>query len=431
VQRLAAAQLDAWRRLVLVAVVGVALLMTGLFRLAVTGYPGAVLGLALSALLVVLVCRPGGSSAETLLVSSALVAAVGFIHPPFLPAALLVAGIWVVRQRARARRHPGALATLAVAAVAGAVVAAVGLAHARGAPAIAGALPTGGRSAFMILGAALLVGLLGSAPIRSAVWRSFEWCVGAAVAGYLLVVLVERLAGSGMDPTAEYAYFGGAAVQLLLPMAILGLGTLLWLRPIRRLAPPRPTARHRARPTTTTPRTTTPRTTVAVAGATVVMVGAAWGIVLADTAANRALTNRITVAPWEFLHGRLADTDAAALVAAGLAQPVTGAAAVVLGEDWQTAGRAQTMLAALNRTTATLAISTYRDPVIHNQWLADPVAADDVEAVRRYEAIIAQVTGPVVLVYHSDRTRQWAERLEEQFGARIAGVVQADASSPA
>ncbi|MBX6749203.1 MAG: hypothetical protein IRY85_05935 [Micromonosporaceae bacterium] len=98
VQRLATAELDSWRRLVLVTAVAVAMLMTGLFRLAVTGYPGAVLGLALSALLVVLACRPGGSSTETLLMSGALVAAVGFVFPPFLPAVLAVVGTWVVRQ---------------------------------------------------------------------------------------------------------------------------------------------------------------------------------------------------------------------------------------------------------------------------------------------------------------------------------------------
>ncbi|MBX6750774.1 MAG: hypothetical protein IRY85_14065, partial [Micromonosporaceae bacterium] len=314
---------------------------------------------------------------------------------------------WVVRQWARARRHPVALAILAVAAVIGAVAAATSLAHARGVPAIAGALPTGGRSAFMILGAALLVGLLGHAPVQSAVWRSFAWCVGAAGAGFVLVLLVERLAGSAVDPATQYAYLSGAALQLLLGLAILGLGALLWLRPTRRLAPTR--ARHRARPVGA------PRTTVAIAGAAVVMVGAAWGIVLGDTAVNRAIVNRMTVVPWEFAHGQLADTTAAALVEAGLAQPVRDAAAVVLGEDWRTAGRAQALLAALNRTTTTLAVSMYRDPM-----------ADDDVIVRRYEEIIAGVTGPVVLVCDSDRTHQWAEGIADRFGARIAGIVRAN-----
>ena len=418
VQRLAATELTAGRRLVLVTAVGVALLMTGLFRLAVTGYPGAVLGLALAALLVVLACRPAGSSAETLLLASALVAAVGFVFPVFLPAALLIAGTWVVRQWARARRHPVALATLAAAGVTGAIVAVVGLTHARGVPAVAGALPSGGRAAFIILGAALLVGLLGRAPGQSAVWRSFAWCVAAAVGGFTLVLLAERLGGSEMNPVTQYYYFAGAAVQLLLGLAILGLGALLWRQPARRLAPPRPfrrpapatpTARHRARPA---PR----RTTVAVAGVAVAMVGAAWGIVLGDTAVNRALVNRMTVVPWQFTHGQLADTAAAALVEAGLAPPVRGAAAVVLAEDWQAAGRAQALLAALNRTPGTLAVSLYRDP-----W----IDGDDV-IVRRYEEIIAGVSGPVVLVCDSDRTYQWAERIEDRFGPRIVGIVSVD-----
>jgi hypothetical protein len=410
VQRLAAAELTAWRRLVLVTAVGVALLMTGLFRLAVTGYPGLVLGLALAALLVVLVCRPGGSSGETLLLAGALVAAVGFVFPPFLPAVLLIAGTWVGRQWTRVRRHPAALATLAAAAVAGGALAVTGLAHAHGATAVAGSVPEGGRSAFLLLGAALLVGLLGRAPVRSAVWRSFEWCVAAAIAGFVLVVLVERLGGAALSPTTGYFSFAGTAVQLLLALAVLGLGALLWLRPTpRRQARPRPTA----------------QTTVAVAGAAVVMVGAAWGIVLGDTAANRVVVNRITVAPWQFVHGQLADTTAAALVEAGLSSPVRGAAAVVLGEDWQVAGRAQALLAALNRTTTTLAISTYRDPVLTNQWLTDPIAADDVVAVRRYEEIVAAVTGPVYLVCDSDRTRRWAERIQERFGPRVTGIVSA------
>lgn len=417
VQRLAAAGLTAWRRLVLVTVIAVAVLLTGLFRLAVTGYPGTVLGLALAALLVVLVCRPGGSSGETLLLASALVAATGFVFPPFLPAVLLIAGTWVVRQWARARRHPVALAALAVAAVTGAVVAVTGLTHAPGAPAIAGALPAGGRWAFLVLGAALLVGLLGRAPARSAVWRSFEWCVGAVVAGFILVLLAERLGGSAMNPTTEYYYFAEAAAQLLLAMAVLGLGTLLWLRPVAR-----PPARRVARPWAT----------AALAGAAVVMIGAAWGIVLGDTPAHRAALNRDSVVPWQFVHGQLGDTTAAALVEAGLAYPVHGAAAVVLGQDWRTAGRAQALLAALNRTPTTLAMSTYREPLTTYRWLSDPLAADDVAAVRRYTEIVAGLAGPVVLVCDSDRTQQWAEHIEERFGPRVvAAIVRPGAVSPA
>ena len=405
VQRLAAAQLTAGRRLVLATAVAVALLMTGLFRLAVSGHPGAVLGLALAALLVVLACRPGGSSAETLLLASALVAATGFVFPPFLPAVVVIAGIWVVRQWARVRRHPVALATLTVAALGGAVGAVVSLLHARGMPAVAGAPPSGGRAAFLILGALLLVGLLGHAPARSAVWRSFAWCVGGAIGGFILVLLAERLGGAAMNPVTEYYYFAGAAVQLLLGLAVLGLGALLWLRPA---------AGHRARSTTT------PRATVALAGAAVVMVVGAWGVVLGDTAVNRAIANRITVVPWQFAHGQLADPGAAALVEAGLAAPTRGAT-VVVAEDWHRASRAQALLAALNRTPGTLAISMYRDPWIHGT---------DEAIVRRYAEIVAPVTGPVVLLCDSERACLWAEHLEDRFGPRVSGIVRVDGERP-
>lgn len=396
VQRLAAPALSPVRRLVLVTTVAVALLMTGLFRLAVSGYPGEVLGLAAAALLVVLVCRPGGSSAETLLLASALVATVGFVFPPYLPAALLMAGIWVGRRWTRVRRHAAALGVLILAALVGSVVALIGLAHGRGMPAIAGNPRAGGEDAFMILTAVLLVGLFGRAPVRSAIWRSFAYCVGAVGGGYILVLTAERLAGSAVHPTTDYYYFGGAVLRLLLGLAVLGLGSVLWLRPA---------ARHRAQ------RRPTPQAQAAVAGAALVMVGAAWGIVLGDSAASRAVVNRMTVVPWQYTHGQLADTVAAALVETARAESVPGAVTVVLAEDWRTAQRAQDLVAALERSPATLAVSAHLDD-----------GAEEAAILRRYESLIAGLPGPVVLVVDSDGTAERAQRIEDRFGARVVGV---------
>jgi len=285
-----------------------------------------------------------------------------------------------------------------VAASAGVVAAVVGAVHARDVPAVAGTRSNGGRAAFLLVLAAFLVGLLVRAAARSAVWRSYAWCTGAVGASFVVIDVVERLSGAGTDPDTQYYYLATVVLDLALGVAVLGLPSLLWLLPA---------------PTGSRSRTPSVRVRATVAGATALLLLAALGIVLGDTRINRAATNRMTIAPWQFVHGQLSGVVAPLVLAAAVAPD--GVTAVVLNDDQVVGQRAQTLVAALDRSTAAFAPELYRT--------LDLSASDDA-VVARQVAVLAQVTGPIVLVVGGGiRAGVWATAIQAQLGARVTDVI--------
>ncbi|RLP87504.1 hypothetical protein EAD89_19080 [Micromonospora sp. BL4] len=112
--RIAGRLLDPVRAFVLAGVVTALALGSELTRFVVYGYPGESLGLALTAILIALVCRPVARTGTQLCLLGALCVGVGFAYLMFLPVVGVLVLAWLVRHRRAVRRRPWLLATVAV-----------------------------------------------------------------------------------------------------------------------------------------------------------------------------------------------------------------------------------------------------------------------------------------------------------------------------
>jgi hypothetical protein len=220
-QWLAGASLTPGRRVVLVAAVTLACAVTELMSLVVMGYPSEVMGLAETVLLVALLARPIARTGQQLVLLAALVVAIGFSYYLFLPVAGLAALIWLVRNRSRVRRHRVVLALAVAAGAVAAVPIVLGLTVGQQATAL---LANGhlhpGRDLLVALGLVVLAGLIGRRARRSRIWRSYAWCLGAAVVLAAGLLVGQPLAG------VTNGYYASKSLHLLLAVLVLGVGSL-------------------------------------------------------------------------------------------------------------------------------------------------------------------------------------------------------------
>ncbi|MGK5675967.1 hypothetical protein ACSNOB_24380 [Micromonospora sp. URMC 106] len=240
--RIAGRLLDSLRAVALAGAVTALALGSELARFVVYGYPGESLGLALTAILVALVCRPVARTGTQLCLLGALCVGIGFAYLMFLPVVGVLVLAWLVRHRRAVGRRPW---------LAGAVALATALLTPL--PSVAGLLFTDqvdnaatGGGVFPRYDAYLaLVGVVGAGLIagglRLPVWRRY--------AGALAVALVFAggfrtwFALQGTDPR----YYYGKTLHLLLVVLFIGVGAAFLLRPVpwraRRPARPGPVAR--------------------------------------------------------------------------------------------------------------------------------------------------------------------------------------------
>ncbi|MEH1102508.1 hypothetical protein [Micromonospora sp. CPCC 205561] len=233
--RLAGRLLDPLRAAALAGAVTALVLGSELSRFVVYGYPGESLGLALTAILVALVCRPVSGTGTQLCLLGALCVGIGFAYLMFLPVVGALVLAWLLRHRRAVRRRPR-------------LAGAVGLATAvlTPLPSVAGLLftdqvdnvATGGDvfpryDAYLALTGLVGAGLLAGG-LRLPVWRRYAGALAAAGAFAAAFQLWFRLLGT--DPR----YYYGKTLHLLLVVLLVGVGAVFLLRPLPWQARPRP-----------------------------------------------------------------------------------------------------------------------------------------------------------------------------------------------
>ncbi|RNL98940.1 hypothetical protein EFE23_12090 [Micromonospora solifontis] len=224
--RIAGRQLDPARTWAVAGVVTVLCLGSELARFVVYGYPGETLGLALSALLVALLCRPVAGTGTQLCLVGALCVGVGFAYLMFLPVVGLLVLAWLVRQRRAVLRRPALLAGVALVAVPLTPLTSIGgLLNTDQLDNVA----TGGAvepryDALLALTALVTAGLLAGG-LRLPVWRRYAGALGTG----LLFVLGVRIWFHLLGTAPRYYY--GKTLHLLLMLLLVGLGALALLLP--------------------------------------------------------------------------------------------------------------------------------------------------------------------------------------------------------
>ncbi|SIQ94354.1 hypothetical protein [Micromonospora avicenniae] len=238
--RIAGRLLDPVRAFVLAGVSTALALGSELTRFVVYGYPGESLGLALTAILVALVCRPVARTGTQLCLLGALCVGVGFAYLMFLPVVGVLVLAWLVRHRRAVRRRPWLLATVAlVTAVLTPLPSVAGLLFTDQVDNVA----TGGGvfpryDAFLALAGVVAAGLFAGG-LRLPVWRRYAGALAATVAfaaGFRIY-----FQALGTDPR----YYYGKTLHLLLVVLLIGVGAVLLLRPVpwRAASPGRARAR--------------------------------------------------------------------------------------------------------------------------------------------------------------------------------------------
>ncbi|MEH0936214.1 hypothetical protein [Micromonospora psammae] len=223
---IAGRQLDLARSLALTGAVTALCLGSELARFVVYGYPGETLGLALTAILVALVCRPVARTGTQLCLLGALCVGVGFAYLMFLPVVGVLVLAWLVRHRRSVRRRPVLLVAVALVTVPLAPLPSVaGLLFTRQVENVA----TGGGvapryDAFLALCALVGAGLLAGG-LRLPVWRRYAGALAAALVFAVGFHAYFRVLGT--DPR----YYYGKALHLLLVVLLVGLGALALLLP--------------------------------------------------------------------------------------------------------------------------------------------------------------------------------------------------------
>ncbi|MFF3240729.1 hypothetical protein [Micromonospora sp. NPDC002931] len=225
--RIAGRLLDPLRAAALAGAVTALALGSELARFVVYGYPGESLGLALTAILVALVCRPVARTGTQLCLLGALCVGVGFAYLMFLPVVGALVLAWLVRHRRAVRRRPWLAGAVALAT---AVLTPL--------PSVAGLLftdqvdnaATGGGvfpryDAYLALAGVVGAGLLAGG-LRLPVWRRYAGALAAALAfaaGFYLWFALQ-----GTDPR----YYYGKTLHLLLVILFVGVGAVFLLRPV-------------------------------------------------------------------------------------------------------------------------------------------------------------------------------------------------------
>lgn len=225
--RVAGRLLDPLRAFALAGAVTALALGSELTRFVVYGYPGESLGLALTAVLVALVCRPVGRTGPQLCLLGALCVGVGFAYLMFLPVAGVLAAAWLVRNRRAVRRRPWLLATVVLAtAVLTPLPSVFGLLFTDQVDNVA----TGGGvfppyDGFLALAGVIVAGLCAGG-LRLPVWRRYAGALAAALA--FAVGFRVYFQALGTDPR----YYYGKTLHLLLVVLLVGVGAVLLLRPV-------------------------------------------------------------------------------------------------------------------------------------------------------------------------------------------------------
>ncbi|MEU6205459.1 hypothetical protein ABZ814_17985 [Micromonospora musae] len=225
--RIAGRLLDPVRAFALAGAVTALALGSELTRFVVYGYPGESLGLALTAILIALVCRPVARTGTQLCLLGALCVGVGFAYLMFLPVVGVLVLAWLVRHRRAVRRRPWLLVTVAlVTAVLTPLPSVAGLLFTDQVDNVA----TGGGvfpryDAFLALAGVVGAGLAAGG-LRLPVWRRYAGALAATVA--FAVGFRIYFQALGTDPR----YYYGKTLHLLLVVLLIGLGAVLLLRPV-------------------------------------------------------------------------------------------------------------------------------------------------------------------------------------------------------
>ncbi|MGW3602079.1 hypothetical protein [Micromonospora sp. NPDC005161] len=372
--RIAGRLLNPVRAFGLAGVVTALALGSELTRFVVYGYPGESLGLALTAILIALVCRPVARTGTQLCLLGALCVGVGFAYLMFLPVVGVLVLAWLVRHRRAVRRRSWLLVTVAVVT---AVLTPL--------PSVAGLLftdqvdnvATGGGvfpryDAYLALTAVIGAGLFAGG-LRLPVWRRYAGALAAALA--FAVGFLVYFRGLGTDPR----YYYGKTLHLLLVVLLIGAGAGLLLRP-----PPARVAAAR-RPGAL------PAVLARVLVALSLVVGTAGiaGLARGGGIFAQPFGNRSTTWSAAWWSGLLARPRQADVTARALAQaPVRDGEVTVVVSDHRREGYLETLfLATLQGTHGASA------PAFYNLPLAEPArAAAVVERERR--PIRFLTTGP-------------------------------------
>ncbi|RKN14927.1 hypothetical protein D7147_26960 [Micromonospora musae] len=225
--RIAGRLLDPVRAFALAGAVTALALGSELTRFVVYGYPGESLGLALTAILIGLVCRPVARTGTQLCLLGALCVGIGFAYLMFLPVVGVLVLAWLVRHRRAVRRRPWLLVTVAlVTAVLTPLPSVAGLLFTDQVDNVA----TGGGvfpryDAFLALAGVVGAGLAAGG-LRLPVWRRYVGALAATVAFALGFRIYFQALGT--DPR----YYYGKTLHLLLVVLLIGLGAVLLLRPV-------------------------------------------------------------------------------------------------------------------------------------------------------------------------------------------------------
>ncbi|WP_344618715.1 hypothetical protein [Dactylosporangium salmoneum] len=220
-QWIAAGALTPARRLTLAAALAAACAAGEMLELLRFGYPSQVLGLAEAVLLLALLVRPLARTRDQLLLTAALLAAVGFTYYLYLPPLGLAALIWLATRWRRVARRPVALALATLCGLAAAVPMVRGLLFTDQVSALltAGQLVLG-RAALLALAALVATGLLTRRGRHSRIWRRYAlvFIPCAANAGVLLAG--QHLFGVGSG------YYANKALYLVLALLLAGVGAI-------------------------------------------------------------------------------------------------------------------------------------------------------------------------------------------------------------
>ncbi|MGW5669071.1 hypothetical protein [Micromonospora sp. NPDC003776] len=376
--RIAGRQLDLARTWAVAGVVTTLCLGSELARFVVYGYPGETLGLALSALLVALLCRPVAGTGTQLLLVGALCVGVGFAYLMFLPVVGLLVLAWLVRQRRAVLRRPLLLAGVALVAVPLTPLTSIGgLLHTDQIDNVA----TGGAvepryDALLALTALVGAGLLAGG-LRLPVWRRYAGALGAA----LLFVLGVRIWFHVLGSAPRYYY--GKPLHLLLMLLLLGVGALALLLPP---------------PWTVTGRRPGPRARLLVAAAVVVAAAGVAGLPRGTGIFAQPFGGRSTTWASAWWSGTLARPRPADLTVRALAQaPVEPGTVTVVASGKRREGYLCSLFVATLQGTAGAS-----GPAYYNLPLAEPA---------RSAAVVAAVPGRIHFLAVDDDAEAAVRRL--------------------
>ncbi|GIJ67581.1 hypothetical protein [Virgisporangium ochraceum] len=226
--------LGGWRRLPVLAFLGVQLVYGDLPVLAILGFVSQLLGLTLLVVLVAVLARRTGGVREHVVLVCALVAGIGFAYELLLPSAGLAAVAWGLRRWRTLRPIRAFVVTVCGVAGAAALVPLALGALFGGHGTLIGA-PGGvlgvSRGLLLALAALVAAAVVTRAGRRLAVWRSYVWTLAAVLA------LPAALLGYRAVTGNQAGYYLEKGLHAVFVTLLVGLAAVAVLLPRPRRAP--------------------------------------------------------------------------------------------------------------------------------------------------------------------------------------------------